>query len=561
MALKLKTLRFDRDTSGGAPAAIPVRLNENATVPNIDWRRTGAIVDATSVAYPLTMSTGDVGDLRVTVTFTTSSAPTAAIFVRAIDQGAHLLGDVAATRIAASDIGNDHHLDLDNVALRAAAVGQHTVDWKWEQSADGITGWTEFDRSTHNVFVTVAQPEAPWGRPGVAHTVVPWQEVMQLACTWATGKRDAKTVMEAITAALDGLAGTPAGRTGRVVRYGDLGSLVAEKVFSVALLLLIVNSDRQAPTRLNCRDLNSALAIMATLLGCPLRVIRLRPTSPIPGATIGTNPIKVFGQPAPGIQSFQYHEAATVPGPPIGNRQVFDACVRVDFDTQPQVSPPAQFRLPVGVAIHQTGADLGYRKRLLTPGSQNCVIEEVEDDGIRYPNALPGDGPASGVPDGFIRERRQHFMELMGQIPVSSPQPTMPPNALEAFLTTNAEPEGFPRNVPVGEQQILLSFTPIKPFTADDGRTETSVVQAKSRRQAIELFATLAAEYVGTLELRDFGDFALHDPRSGTVLMLRGPVIAEISGSAASPDEAPSALTEAGRLDEVLNRFFTAPSR
>jgi hypothetical protein len=560
MALTLKTLRFDRQTSGGAPAAVAVRVNKTSSVPQIDWKRTGANVTATSVACPLTMSAADVGDLHVTVTFASSSTPSAAFFVRAIGQDGRLLGDVVKTRITPADLGDEHQLQLDDVLLRAAPVGLHTVDWKWEQSADGISGWQEFDRSTHEIFVTVGQPAAPWGRPGVPHTIVPWREMMQLASGWANGARDAKAATEAITAAVDGLAGTPIGRTGRVVGYGDPGALVADKRFSVSILLDIVNAQDQIPRRLNCRDLNTAVAINAALLGCPVRVIRLKPPVPTPGAVMGTNPIRVFGAVAAEPFSFEYHEAAAIPGPPIDNRQVFDACVRVDFDSQPQQAP-SQFRLPAGVAIHQTTADMGYRKRLLTPGSQNCVFEEAEGDGIRYPDDLPADGPASTIADPFIRQRREHFASLMNQLPNSLPQPGPPSNAIQLFVSSNLEPAGFPRNVPVGELQTALSFTPIQWSSRGNGRVEVSIADAGTPQRAIELFATLAADYTSTLEPREVGDFALHDRRSGAVLMLRGSVVAELSGVEGGADAALSVLNEAGRLDAMLDQFFTKPSR
>jgi hypothetical protein len=561
MTVKLKTLRFDRQTSGGAPAAIPVRVDKASSVPQLDWKRTGANIDATSVAYPLTMSEADVDDLRVTATFTASSAPTAAFFVRAIGQDGRLLGDVVKARIAPADIGDEHQLQLDDVLLRATPVGQHTVEWKWEQSADGLSGWQEFDRSTHEIFVTVGQPSAPWGRPGVPHTIVPWQAMMQLASEWANGTSDAKAATEAITAAVDDLAGTPIGRSGRVVGYGDPGALVADKRFSVSILLEIVKARDQIPPRLNCRDLNTAVAINATLLGCPVRVVRLKPTTPTPGAAMATNPIKVFGAAAAEPFSFGYHEAATIPGPPIDNRQVFDACVRVDFDTQPQQTPPSQFRLPAGVSIHQTTADMGYRKRLLTPGSQNCLIEEAEGDGIRYPDDLPADGPASVIADPFIRQRREHFASVLSKQPTSLPLPGTSSNEIQQFAASNLEDEGFPRNVPVGELETVLSFTPIK-LSAFNGRVEISIADARDRQQAIELFARLAADYTATLESRDdIGDFTLHDPRSGAVLMLRGSVVVEINVRRRGTDEAPSILNEARRFDAMLNRFYTTPSR
>jgi hypothetical protein len=121
----------------------------------------------------------------------------------------------------------------------------------------------------------------------------------------------------------------------------------------------------------------------------------------------------------------------------------------------------------------------------------------------------------------------------------------------------NAEPEGFPRNVPIYDPPATLVFTPLRPFAPNNGRVASAAVQAKDRRQAIDIFVKLAADYSGTLERRDFGDFALYDPQSDALLMLRGRVVAEIKGETR---QAP-AMLEASRLNDELNRFFETPSR
>ena len=557
MTLQLETVLFNRDTSGGNPAALPVRAKASVGVPQVDWQRngaSGASATATAVAYPLTMSAGDVNDLRVTATFTATSTPSAAIFVRATGQDGRLLGDVVKTRITPGDIANPRQLQLDGVLLRNAAVGLHTVVWKWEQSADGNGGWQEFAESTHQVFVIVGQPEAPWGRPSVARRIVPWHEAMELACTWAAGKRTAAEVTEVLTETLDGLAGRMVGT--KVVRYDQLGSLCGDTTFSVRLLLMIWRQQAGGPFRLNCRDLNTAVAINATVLGCPLLVVRLTPVAPAP--KIQTNPIRLFSEQSDRACLFEFHEAATSPGQVIDQRQVWDACLRVDFDARPQTSP-GDLRLPFGVAIHETRLDLGYRKRLLASGSQACAIKDVAGDGFRYPIHDHDDVPPFAVTDPYFRERREHFTRLMSQIPNSLPRGGTPTNALELFLKDNAEAEGFPRSLNVGEQLEAVVFTPLQAFTANNGWPESSAVQAASRAQAIEILATLAAEYNGTLEPRGVGDFALYDRDADVALMLRGLIVAEISGDA-KPGATPTALAEASRLDDALNDFFLTPT-
>jgi hypothetical protein len=84
-------------------------------------------------------------------------------------------------------------------------------------------------------------------------------------------------------------------------------------------------------------------------------------------------------------------------------------------------------------------------------------------------------------------------------------------------------------------------------------------VQARNRRQAIDIFVRLAADYNGALERREVGDFALYDPDSDAMLMLRGLVVAEISGEAERGQTA--AVAEASHLNDALDKFFTTPPR
>jgi hypothetical protein len=524
MTLKLQKLVFNRKTVNGRPAAIHVRAKETGPIEDADWRGTND--DVTPVAYPLTMTVGDIADLRITATFTATTPPTGDIFIRAIGTRDTLLGDLVSLRFTPADFGQPKQFRLAGSVLRQASVDRHTVGWSWESSADGRTGWQSFASSEHPVFVIVDQLKAPWGRGHLAgdpHTVVPWREVMALACTWAKGLKRADEVVEAITVAVDKLAGTPIGTT-EVVQYQNGGNLCDRKKFSIRDIPLIVKRHPNATTKLNCQDINTTIAMFSTILGCDVRLIKLLPKPP--ATTIDTNPVKVFGRTRATNEPFEFHEVAARPGGPIDERPVWDACLKVDFDPNPAASP-GDFGLPAGLAVRPTARDMGYRRRLLVTGSLNCDIAEVESDGLRYPGELPADGPATPAPDPHHRARRERFAELMADAPVSGPTSQDLLGRFQTWLAGVAR-QGFRRQVDTGEALVPVSFTPLSAVVTGGSRMTAEILVAESGEQAIDVLLALAANYAGTLTPSKVGDFALQEP-GRTVMFVWGPIVAVLS--------------------------------
>jgi hypothetical protein len=552
--LKLKELTFNRKTANGQPAAIPVRERLTTGIPAADWQASGSSADVTAVAYPLSLTAADIAGLRVTATFTAATPLTTNIFIRAIDVQGRLLGDVVSLPFAPADVGRKKQFSLTGAQLPQAKIDAHTVAWRWESSADGQSNWQRFADSVHPVFVIVDRLKAPWGRgadAGDPHTIVPWHGVMERACAWAKGLRDADAVVDAITAEVFGLGGRQIGT--EVVQYQNGGLLCDPKVFYVDDFLMIVNSHPNAPTKLNCQDINSAIATFSTILGCNVRVIRLR--SKPPATTIDTNEIKVFGHRNVTNKFFEFHEVAATPGLPIRERPVWDACLMVDFDPNPAAGPHA-FELAKGVAIQQNRRDLGYERRLLVTASQDCIIEEVERDGLRYPEREPSDGPATPGADPYYRTRQQTFRTLMAGVPVSGPAPDDLLVRFENWLA-GVTKEGFRRRLSIGDPPVTVLFSQLSAAVTGGSPMAVEVFMAESGQQAVEVFLALAASYTGGLEPSAVGDFALEDP-GRTVLFIRGPIVARLSDANEEVDP-PSNLNAAVVLDEHLKPVLEAP--
>lgn len=564
MSLTLENLTFDRKTISYQPAAIAIRQKSTGEVSLFDWVREQGTVTTTPVAYPIALSPRDLQKLQVVVTLTSTAALTAPVFVRARAIGKRLLGEVASTPIGPADLGTPRPFGLTRVALGKYEVGKHKVKWSWEASADGRTKWLPFDFSEHPVFATLNHPVAPWGPPETKHVIVPWKEAMALACKWARSARTPEKILEKIAAEVDGLAGTPIGNQGQVVHYHESGApLCMDQKFFIDGVFRIVKRHERAPTQLNCLDINNTVAIFATLLGVPLRMMRLTADGG-PSARFETKPIQLFGQSDPVIKRFSRHEVAVMPGlpSPFGSRQVWDACLRIDFDRAPDVNPPATFGLSTGLRLDARAPGVGYLGRFIATDCEKYKLGEVHTDGLRYPERLPHLGDAASGPEPDLLALRQYFASLVAKGPESERTSPDADEKFDTWLALRADTASFRRRVSIGEKDpVTRVFTPLEPAAWQNRGMSGHVLRAKNRAEAVEAFASLAADYTGALEEvekeRELGDFAMQD-RGRTILMLRGPVVSLLC----STDDAPSpqAAFSAGKtLDTALTDFFELP--
>jgi hypothetical protein len=569
----LQSLVFDRVTPI-RPAAIPIRTDRASQPAKVDWLRTSAVTIQTApVAFARSLWAD--GELSITATFTFAVPSPSPVFVRAIARSGRL-GNVVSTKVDGTTVGPtpSQRFPLEGVHLHDTDVGEHDVHWAWQFSADEHV-WHAFGDSVHRVFVTLGDPAPPWGRPGVAHTVVPWLDVIDTACTWAKGCTDAKKATSAIVERVNAFGGIHI--NSNIVTYYDGASVTGEKKFYMDTFMHLVRREAKAPHGLNCADLNTAVAMFSSAIGCSIRVTRFRSTPPTVGASaapLQTNPVKLFGHHDAGSSSFEFHEVASLT-PGGSHSPVWDACLQIDFDTNPQ-NAPGTFALPRGLAMDNQSSTLGYRARFLRPTSQNCLIDLPGVDGIRYPEEMPPDDPASPARDPRDEEVRKSLLTLMTDMPDSSRVPQPANLRFAEWLKSVWLTDAFDRRIDSDGQTFV--FTPIAPAapmapmaggnappaggggplaTPDDPRLLRQVLQTETRAQAVDVFIALATNCTTALVQQPIGDFALYGERSDLVFLLRGLVVAEIHAEGPNNGQA---LAAARALDDLLLHFYPTPA-
>jgi hypothetical protein len=556
--LRVRSLSFPRGSVADGLGSIPVRASRFGPVPAVDWFRDETHLCSGAVAFPVGL--GGQATLPLRAEFEVLESFAVPLFLRSVPRGPNLLGRVFSIRMGPAAQGATLAMDLalEGHELAAAAVAQHELVWTWQHSRDSLD-WRDFDETAHTVFTLLDHPAPPWGGPSDPHTVVPWLETMKTACRWARGVRDPKTAMDCITTSVDALGGQQIGDD--ILDYNAFASVTTIETFDITRFMKAVNVEPGAPHSMNCRDLATAIAVFAAQLGCRSSALRLEPKKGDLSDVIRTNPILLFGECEETIEPFSYHEVAHLGE----ERVVWDACLALDFDDQPE-TPPNEFRLPTGVELDgdQEPGGIGYVARLLVPSDRDCRITIPACDGIRYPHDVPPG--ACAAPDPIEGARRRLFFEELRDAPWSEPTAAALGGGFQAWLESVALDHAFGRSVSSGSR--FFTFLPIRLQNGEDmAGVKVSVLRPPTRHRAIDIFLDLLTSYARTLRrIPKLGDFAMYGERDDTIVMLRGGVIAVIQGdraggaAAAAPPPARAgprpALTAARALDHRLSDYF-----
>lgn len=246
----------------------------------------------------------------------------------------NVLGSASQSSVTFDGSGNSPvvTMSLSGHRLKTSGVGKFVTRWRWEYKGDG--GWTEFDRTTHEIFVVLDAPRPPWSQqiipevvgfatgPGDLfwdNTQLPWVTALEVACAWAHGAKTKHDAASEITRAVN--SETPQVYN-TLTNYGGFG-----------LTGYLADLAAGAPFQTNCTDCANAVTVLSNLLGCDLWAqyfsTPLEPTKPF--LTLNGDP----GTEADWVSYiWSYHEFGWI-GPPNTTGKVYDACLQVDTDTDP----------------------------------------------------------------------------------------------------------------------------------------------------------------------------------------------------------------------------------
>ena len=296
-----------------------------------------------------------------------------------------VLGEVEPQRVEFTPTGVSNFVTftLKNPRLPNMGVGIHPMRWVWQYRLGVGDFWRPFGDSQHTIYALLRTPTEPWKQlPFTAvNKQLPWTDVMEFSCQWASGALDVEDAAARITRAVFDLGDS-------LLEYDCVGggnSHYATPLgagFDCSAFLERLRGGRGNGRYVNCTDCATIVSTFANVLGCDLWQSRM-------GTLIGpiiyfaVNPIRAIGAStfrAPcGWPGFTYHEVAWSRNCTAADT-VCDACLEVNGSANPP-NPPRIPLLPAGLKFGATGEAL-YRDRLAAPVARD-LCEPRPDTRVR----------------------------------------------------------------------------------------------------------------------------------------------------------------------------------
>lgn len=285
----------------------------------------------------------------------------------------NILGEVQPARVRFRPDGTTGMvaLALQNVRLAGRGVGVHPVSWLWQYRASGQEPWSDIRFTEHLIYTVLDLPTKPWvQQPFVPeNTQLPWSEVLEAACNWASGALTREDAARRITESVNTL-GDGVFEYGCVTGGAEIYSSTPYKSFDCTAFLERLRGGHGNGRYVNCTDCATIVSTLANILGCDLWQSRMGEYVP----PFGVNPVMAIGsqgwqQPCGG-GAFTFHEVAWA-GAPTDDGRVYDASLAVDSDSAPGLWPHVRV-LPVNMRFGRAGEGQ-YRDHLaIAPDRARC---------------------------------------------------------------------------------------------------------------------------------------------------------------------------------------------
>ncbi|MCZ2077563.1 MAG: hypothetical protein HUU41_00940 [Bryobacteraceae bacterium] len=288
----------------------------------------------------------------------------------------NVLGEVRPKEVVfGSDGASGQELfELQGVRMAVQGVGAYPVTWRWQFRRRAEEPWTDIVDTHHRIYVLLRVPRAPWEQAPFTsnNTQLPWLDVMDYACLWASGATSVDQAGSQVTRAVFDLGP-------EVVSYDCPGGgsnhytgVDAFTPFNCSGFLARLRG-AGGSYYLNCTDCATITSTFANILGCDLSQSAMFSDFGI-GVSYPINAVVPIGSnsfgTACGFNYLIFHEVAWA-GDCLAADEVFDACFLVDGDSDP-TRPPHTPMLPANIRFGEPG-DGQYRDRLAAPaGRANC---------------------------------------------------------------------------------------------------------------------------------------------------------------------------------------------
>ena len=365
-ALKLEAISFNHDTSSLSADAMNLRKNFTQTVTVPEWTVGETSAADSPAAYAIKETQGN--KIFIKAKFTVGSNSVTKAEVRA--KGGGVLGslDPQIVNFAGGvSVPAFVSFELKHHSIGAGGIKREDITWNWEFRCCGGSAWEPLHTTKHRIYIVLEEPKLPWKQQPVPDTQHPWAEALDHVCAWAAGKQNRDDAAAAITQAINGNVGLVYDNAIGASHYTSGGGAL----FELTQFLTYLNIGTGLGNIVNCTDCATFTTTFSNLVGCDLHASRM-------GNNFDLTPFKgigsaVFACPGFGC-GFSYHEVAWKGGHGNGD-PLFDACLRVDGDTNPWAAPYTE-QFPVNIVFSTNpGAPLplavpfnaqSYKERLCT---------------------------------------------------------------------------------------------------------------------------------------------------------------------------------------------------
>lgn len=390
MLLRLEAVKFNHDESSAAADAINIRRNETVPVHVPEWRLGLSVNPADSpAAYTLCETRGNT--LTIQAKFTCTDPRVEVIEVRAVDAritlpspgpgllnlavwlarpllrrlNRNVLGEVKQKFIFPCDGETGFEtFELKNVCLWEGGVGLNDIAWRWQYRLTPSSPWVDFEVSRHRIYTILRLPTKPWEQDQFvdANTQLPWAEVLDYACNWASSTRFVDEAAARVTESVYDL-----GRS--IIRHrGDGAYTKTSGRFDCTAFLERLRGGEGSGRHVNCTDCAAIVSTFANVLGCDLWQSQM--------SGFLYNFVKKIGHSAwTKTPFFNYHEMVWEDECDRGN-DVYDACLQLDGDDDPS-RPPHEPLLPANLRFGSQG-DAQYQDRLVASANPDVGAPKPE---------------------------------------------------------------------------------------------------------------------------------------------------------------------------------------
>lgn len=364
--LELAAISFNHDTSALTADAMNMRRNFATTVAIPEWTVGKTVAADCPAGYAIKETKGH----KITIKAKFTISPVGATKAEIKADGGGVLGSLdlqVVTFANGVSVPEFVSFELNHHSIGDDGIKLQDITWNRKYRCCGGSKWEQLQSTNHRIYIVLEEPTLPWKQQPFPDTQGPWTEALDYACFWASGKKNRDDAASAITQQINANLGLVYDNASGASHYTSGGLAL----FELTQFLAYLKNGTGLGNIVNCTDCATITTTFANLVGCDLHASKM-------GTYFDLTPFRGIGAAGfacPGFGcGFSFHEVAWKGGHGNGD-PLFDACLRVDGDTNPWAAPYTEL-FPVNIIFStQPGAALplavpfnaqSYKERLCT---------------------------------------------------------------------------------------------------------------------------------------------------------------------------------------------------